>query len=118
METESPLTTVPVRVQGIDTPVRTQRLPTKSAPTLTKSVTTTAIRIAPTDPYRANITLMSIDQDMYIAFNSASKESPTTMGRWPKNVPFICDVVSEVWVAAVTGTTSISSFATRWAAGE
>lgn len=113
-----PLTTIPVRVQQIDNPVRTQELPRKSAATQTKTVTTIAQRLLPTDPYRAEAILMSADQDMLIAFNSASKESPGTMARWPKGIAFHTRVVSEVWVAAVTGTTAISAISERWATGE
>lgn len=116
-EVEVPLTTVPVRVLKIDNPVRTQKLPTKSAPTITKAVTVTPVRILPSDPFRSQLILMS-DQDFYIAFNNASKETPGTMGRWPANREFTCDVDSEVWVAAVTTTANVSAFSLRWATGE
>lgn len=115
---ETPLTTVPVRVQKIDDPVRTKELPSVGGATVTRNVPVTAIRILPDDPRRSSAKLVSFDQDMLIAFNVSSKETPATMSRWPKTVPFITDVSSAIWVAAYTGTTDVSATSAYWASGE
>jgi hypothetical protein len=55
---------------------------------------------------------------MLFAFNSASASDPSTCAAWPANVPYTLTADSEFWVAAATGTTSISIVTEYWATGE
>lgn len=118
MEAEPSLTAIPVCVEEVRSPVRTQELPRKLGTTQTKTVTTTPQRYLNANHFRAVATLVSFDQDMLVAFNSASAQDPSTMSRWPKGVPMTVKTISEVWLAAYTSTTSISITTERWATGE
>lgn len=107
---------VDVRVNGS---VRTQELPHKAGATRTRPVvSTTPIRLLAADHRRARASVMSIGQNMYVAFNSASASDVSTMMLWPANVPFIVLTATEVWVASATATTSVSFATELWATGE
>lgn len=110
--------TVSVCLTESRVPVRTQELPHKGGATRTTTVGTTAVHILRADKRRARATLMSIGQNMLIAFNTASKEDPGAMQLWPANVPFPVTHATDVWVASATATTSISYSTEVWATGE
>jgi hypothetical protein len=118
MEPEPSLTTVPVCVQEIKSPVRTQELPRKLGTTQTKSISANSQRVLKADHFRAQAIVVSFDQDMLVAFNMASAQDPSTMSRWPALVPMVVTTMSEVWVAAFTATSSVSITTERWATGE
>lgn len=107
---------VEVTVHG---PVRTQELPHKAGATFTRpNITTTPYRILTADHRRARAVLLSIGQNLLIAFNSASAQDPSRMALWPANTQFLVTAATEVWVASATGTTSVSVATEMWAAGE
>lgn len=117
------LTAIPVKVACVDTPVRTQELPRKAATSVTRTAVNTPFRILVANKYRASVRLVSFDTDMLVAFNSASKETPSTMSRWPKTVPLTITATTDIWISSysVDGTpvsTSVSVITEQWAVGE
>lgn len=118
MEPEPSLTAIPVCVEEIKSPVRIQELPRKMGTTRTRLVTTTAQKYLPANHFRAQATLVSFDQDMLVAFNSASAQDPSTMSRWPAAIPMVITTMAEIWVASFTATTNVSFTTERWATGE
>jgi hypothetical protein len=118
-EAVSTISAIPVCVDEIKTPVRTQVLPHIGTPTtLTKTFTTTAIKVLPSNPRRATFTVLAIDNDILIAFNAASKEDSSTMAYWPKLIPLRLTHCAELWIASATTTSKVSIITERWAAGE
>jgi len=118
-ESYSALTTIPVCVEEIKTPVRTQPLPRIGPPTsLTKTITATPQKVLAYNPRRASATIISSDNDILVAFNTASKEDPSTMAYWPKGVPLVMNHCSEVWVASAAASSKVGIISERWAAGE
>jgi hypothetical protein len=115
LQVEQPEPAVAVTVVG---PVRTQALPTKSAATFTKTVGTTPTRLLRRDHFRAGAYVISYDQDIWIAFSSASAQDTSRMARWPAGTPFPTQAGTAIVVAAVTGTTQVSVIAEYWAAGD
>jgi hypothetical protein len=113
-----PLTTIPVRVEQVDGPIRTQGLPRKSGSTKTiAALGASPIRILRASHYRSSVTLMSIGQPLLIAFTEASASDPSTMAVWPAGTPYTCTATVEIWVAAQTGTTQLSIITENWADG-
>jgi hypothetical protein len=112
------VTAIEVCVKDIVPPVRAQILPRKLATSQTYTATTTAKRVLRADHYRASATVVSFDQDVYLAFNEASAQSASSMSRWPVGVPFTLTATSELWVSSVTTTTTVSVTTERWATGE
>lgn len=118
-EAVSTISAIPVCVDEIKTPVRTQPLPRIGTPTTqTKTFTATAVRVLPYNPRRASATVIAIDNDILVAFNTASKEDLSTMAYWPKSIPLILNHCSEVWIASAATTSKVSIITERWAAGE
>jgi hypothetical protein len=117
-ESYSTLTTVPVCVEEIKTPVRTQSLPRIGPPTTATKTITTATRVLTSNPRRGSATIIAIDNDILVAFNSASKEDPSTMAHWPKGVPLILNHTSEVWIASASTSSIVGIVTERWAAGD
>lgn len=118
-EVEGPEPAVRVELAKTSVPIRTQELPHKSGGTRTVSpVGVTAQRILTADHRRATVRLISIGQNMLVAFNMASAADPSRMALWPANVAFTYTADTEVWVASATGTTSISVITEFWANGE
>lgn len=109
---------VNVCVEKIKTPVRTQSLPRKQGGTKTVSVGTTSIRLVPSDHNRADVVIVSFDEDIYIAFNAQSAEDSSTMQRWPALVPYPVDITSAIYVKAFQNTTTVSFGSKLWAVGD
>lgn len=108
----------PVNVRTIG-PVRTQETPHKAGATFTKAAITTAPqRLLTADHRRAKVVLVSIGQNMLVAFSNAAAQDPSRMALWPANVPLTLTNDSEVWVASATATTSVSVVTELWATGE
>lgn len=99
-------------------PVRVQTLPQKSGQTKTVTVGTTAVRVLQGDHRRARAQLLAIGGNMMVAFNLASSGDTGRMCLWPANVAFTHLGDDEIWVAAVTGTITVSVATGRWAVGE
>lgn len=113
-------TTIPVRVVAVDAPVRVQELPRKTGSTSTRTIGSTAVKVATADPYRAQLTLMSMTQDIYVAFTRHGSEEVLTSSIWPKLVPMVITAVTDVWVvsgAAGRDDTLVSITMERWATG-
>lgn len=110
-------------VQGAVTvagPVRTQTLPRKGGATRTRVVgDSRAVQVLTSDPRRARVTLMSMDQEMLVAYSDAATQDPSTMTAWPKGVPFTCDATVDVFVqcAVAAQTTRVSVTTELWAEG-
>lgn len=120
MEPEGKTPVVDVTVRG---PVRTQELPRRAGATFTRTVpamsgTVPALRVLAADHKRARAVIMSIGQNMLVAFSQASAQDASRMALWPANVPFPVTTATEVWVASSTATTSISVITELWAAGD
>lgn len=113
-----PLTTVPVSVCEILAPVRTQALPRRDATSSTKAVTTAPLQVLWADPFRACAQITSFTGDMLVSFNSASASSPYTSAQWPVGKPLTVTATCDVWVAAATGSISVSVITERWATGD
>jgi hypothetical protein len=119
MEPEGKGPVVDVTVSG---PVRTQELPRRAGATFTRTVgtltgTTPAVRVLTADHKRARAVLMSVGQNMLVAFNQGSAQDASRMILWPANSAFVVTTATEVWVAAATGTTSIGVATELWATG-
>lgn len=108
--------TVRVSQQG---PVRTQALPRKAGATRTVSVGVlpTPYRLLRANPRRAQALLIA-PAAFLVALNAASAQDLSTMALWPPNVPLPVGADTDVWVAAATGTVSVSVISEFWAAGE
>ena len=64
------LVDVPMRVRGMDGPVRVQELPRKAASAKTwPKLTSTPVRVLTADPYRARAVLTA-DVDIYVSYVS------------------------------------------------
>jgi hypothetical protein len=109
---------VSVTVAHVSTPVRTQALPRESAATRTRTVTTTALRLLAADPRRASATIIASGGNILIAFSMASAADPSTMALWPAATPYTLTADTELYVAASTGTVTVSVITEYWAAGE
>jgi hypothetical protein len=120
LQAEEPYRPEPSVLVHIDTPVRTTDLPYKAGATRTKAnVGLTPVRILTADHRRARAVLMSIGQNMLYSFTGAAAGDPAgAMAQWPANVALTVFGATEVWVASVTGTTSISATTYLWATGE
>ena len=113
---ELPVPAVPVHVDG---PVQTQTLPPRTSVLRTITVTTTPMELLARDLRRQRAVVYSFDQDVIIALRSSEAGSGpafTTAGaRWPKGSALTLFGASQVWVAAVTGTTSVTIVSESWA---
>lgn len=115
-ETPEELTAIPVEVRSVDGPVRVQLLPDKGAATLTRTVTATeAKRVLVADARRRSAVLVSIDQNILVAFSEAACQADSAMAVWPKLVPLTVPATVEVWVKSATGTTAVSVQSFLWA---
>lgn len=103
----------------VDGPVRTQALPRKGGATRTRVVPAAKVQLLTSDPRRARVVLMSMDQELMIAYSDAAAQDPSTMTIWPKGVPFECTATVDVFVqcAADAQTTRVSVTTELWAEG-
>lgn len=101
-----------------DVPVRTQMLPRKAGATFQKTLDTSAKRLLKADHRRAQATVMSVGQNMLVAFSEAMAGDPSRMLLWPANVAFVMNHDGELWVASSTSTTVVSVAVESWATGE
>jgi hypothetical protein len=106
---------VNVKVNG---PVRTQELPSKAGATFTKVVTTAPIKLLFSDHRRSRATIISVGQNMLVAFSSAAAQDSSRMALWPANLPYTHLGGTELWVASATTTTAVSVLTSLWATGE
>jgi hypothetical protein len=118
---EEPQYTMPVTGEvSVCGPVRTQELPRKAGATKTRTVTDTVyVQLLDNDPRRGFVVVMSMDNEMYFGFTEASMQATSAMSVWPKAVPLVLPVASELWVqcAAAGQTTRVSVTTGLWAAG-
>lgn len=124
-EPEGTESAVKVRVEN---PVRTQALPRKAG--ATKTVSAPALQTAPVpgagavqllraDARRAKATLTSPDPFL-VALDKASAQEVSQMAFWPAGVPLTIEAVCDIYVASVTGpsTVAVSAVIELWATGE
>jgi hypothetical protein len=110
---------VPVRVVGADVPVRTQDLPKKAGATRSQTVTaTTWVRLLTADHRRAIARVISVGQNMLVAYNLASTQDDSRAALVPANTWLPSSAVTEIWVKSATGTTVVSYITEMWATGE
>lgn len=117
VEEEYTITTIPVRVTGVESPVRTQQLPCKSGGTRTREIGAVPQQILSADPHRAYVMLCAFDHDFYVAFSSEAAQDLSTMSRLPKLVPVTLSVVSDVYVRTYSDLSDLSITTARWATG-
>lgn len=98
-------------------PLRVQVLPRKQGGTRTRNLTTTPALLLSADHRRASFTIISPAAILF-AFSGSSAQDPSTMAAWPANVPFTGTADTALYVAAATGTTTVSVITEYWATGE
>lgn len=109
---------LPVHIQG---PVRTQPLPRKAAAGVTyplDAADTVGTQVLRSDPYRASAIILPIGGNVYIAFNAGDIGSPRAF-TWKDGIPFPLTARTDVWVQAVTGSSTVVTVTQEaWARGE
>lgn len=121
-----PEPSVRTTVDRIETPVKTQDLPRKAGSTNTYSVNvlganggvSPAKRILSAQARRASARIISVGQNMLVAFSANSAQQASSMALWPANLVLQVTTETEVWVAAATGNTSVSVITEFWATGD
>jgi hypothetical protein len=117
LQAETP-SAAPAALVTIEGPVRVQDLPRKQAASVTRTIGTVAKKYLSADHRRASVKIMSIGQNVLIAFNLASAADPSTMAEWPAGTAYTLTADSDVWLAAKTSTTQVSIITEYWATGE
>jgi hypothetical protein len=119
LQVEEPAGVEPVVRVEQQGPVRTQSLPRKAGATRTITVNAlpTPYRLLTANPRRAQATIIA-DLPIRVALNAAAAQDEGTMALWPGLVPLTVMATTEVWVAAETGTASVSVVSEFWATGE
>lgn len=107
---------VPVCVEEIKSPVRTQALPRKTGSTRTRSIGAKPVRVLTADPYRAKAVLTSTSAFSF-SFSGANASDTSMMSWWPANTPCVIECVTDVWVVVGDTTADVSITTERWAAG-
>lgn len=107
-----------VEIARVEVPVRTQDLPRKAGGTIQKTVGVTPVQLLNSDHRRASARVISVGQNMYLAYSGQTAQDVSRMALWPANVPFPMTVDSALWVASATSTTIISVITEMWATGE
>lgn len=110
--------TVPVSIASVDVPIRTQDLPRKAGATFNKTVGTTPVRLLTSDHRRSQTRVISVGQNMYVAFSNAMAQDLSRMALVPANTIFTMNHDGELWVASATTTTTVSVVTEQWAVGE
>ena len=100
-EEQTALTAIPVCVREVESPVRVQTLPRKSAATMTKALTTRPIQVLWADHWRGRAALCCTT-DFLVAFSEASCQADTSMALWPADVPLELTATCEVWAKVPT----------------
>lgn len=119
LQAEEPYGHEPVVKVCVEGPVRTQGLPRKAASTRTITapvLPSPAYRLLRPNPRRASAVLVG-DAAFLVAFNFASAADASTMAKWPANVPLPVSADVDVYVAAASGTPSVSAVVEYWATG-
>lgn len=112
-----------MQVQGAVTvkgPVRTQSLPRKGGATRSRAVADgRPVQLLTADPRRARVTLLSVEEPMYVGYGEGSITDPSTMALWPAGLPFVCDTTVDVFVQCATeaASTTVSVVTELWAEG-
>jgi hypothetical protein len=119
LQTEEPAGVEPVVKVEQQGPVRVQELPRKAASTRTvvAQALPTPFRLLRPNPRRASAIIVA-DAAILVAFNPASAQDASTMANWPADTPLPITHTADVWVAAETGTASVSVLVEYWATGE
>jgi hypothetical protein len=110
----------PVRVV-VDGPTRTQELPHKGGATFTKALAASPaqpIRVLRADPRRAVARLVSLDQTFLFAFTQATASDPSTMARWPANVPLVISAATDIFLASYSTAATVTVVTELWATGD
>jgi hypothetical protein len=84
----------------VETPVRTQELPSSNADMSYVTLPDDSVSDTPlfgNDPRRSCVTLLTIDEEIMVATNQAALRKNTGM-RWPINVPLVLRHREEIWV--------------------
>jgi hypothetical protein len=102
---------VPVIVENI---VRVDEMPTAIGGMHRTIITTTAEKILNADARRKMVTLVSLDQDIYLA-PSFSEANPSGAALWPANVPLVLQSSDELWAASFASTTTLTIIIENWA---
>jgi hypothetical protein len=116
-EPDEGLTAIPVRVEEVRGPVRTQALPRKGGATRTRLIGPNAYRILPADPHRARVTLLSTEGAFRFAFTEAGASEESTMALWPAGLPYEVTARTDVWVRAVDAAATLTVVTENWAEG-
>ncbi len=104
-----------VRV-NVDGPVGVHLLPsvTGACRSFTAIAATSAKRIANANPRRRSITILSIEENIYVGSNQ--NEAASGYGAlWPKLVPLVLTHQEEVHVRAAQNTVTVSVIEENWA---
>jgi hypothetical protein len=113
---EIPIPAVPVHVDG---PVQTHQLPPRTSVFRTITVGAVPTELLARDLRRQRAYIYSFDQDILVALrqSEAGSAAPYTQGgaRWPKGVALPLNGSAQVWVSAVTGTSSVTVVTESWA---
>jgi len=119
LQVEEPGGTEPVVKVEQQGPVRVQILPRKAASTKTvvANPLPSPFRILRPNPRRSSAYIVA-PAAFLVAFNNASAQDPSTMALWPANVALPVSADTDVYVAAPTGTVSVSAVVEYWATGE
>lgn len=101
---------------NVDGPVEVHQLPSISAGSRSYSGVTALdpVRVANIDPRRRVMRIVSIENDMVYG-NSQAQAAAGTGVVWPKLVPLELTHGDEVWIRAVTATTTVSVIVENWA---
>jgi hypothetical protein len=121
LQAEEPAGTEPTVNVKVTTPVRTQALPRKGGATFTKPLVALtagpALQVLRADHRRAQAILIGA-APILVAYGDASAQDPSTMALLPAGVLLPVSGTVDVWVAAATGTTTVSVLTELWATGE
>lgn len=120
LQVEEPAGKEPVVKVSQQGPTRTQALPRRGGATRTVAnigVLPNAVLILRANPRRGGCFIVA-PAAFLVAYNDASMQDVSTMALWPANVPLPVTATVDVWVAAATGTVSVSVVSEFWASGE
>lgn len=107
-DTDPPMVTVPVRVEGL---ARAQSLPAQQAGFTTVDVTTTGVQVLAADPLRVRALVYALDGTVVLAERQAGLTTGATLvpGGW-----LMLGASSAVWAKSLTGTVRLTVISERW----